>query len=121
MEKDARKKQQLEAIIKLLAERLAAAVVYIQAIDDSVDPFADPDVDRAWLIATLTRRAKTDIFRDFLQHEPWDIDCSRIIGAAMANKKLSIFDSDEYQQCLTSIRKMVRDGFMTDADEDIQK
>ena len=114
MEKDARKKQQLESIIKLLAERLAMAVVYIQAIDDSVDPFADAGVDRSWLLATLTKRAKTDIFRDFAQHEPWQVDCSRIIGAAIANKDLSIFDTEAYQQCLTAIRKMVRDGFIND-------
>ena len=98
----------------MLAERLATAVVYIQAIDDAVDPFADPDVDRAWLLATLTKRAKADIFRGFVQHEPWHVDCSRIIGAALANKDLSIFDSDAYQECLTAIRKMVRDEFISD-------
>ncbi len=96
----------------MLAERLAAAVVYLKAIDNSVDPFADPDVDRAWLLATLTKRAETDIFRGFPQHEPWQIDCSLIIGCAISNRKLSIFDTDAYHECLTSIRNMVRDGFI---------
>ena len=105
----ASEKQRLKEIVRLLAERLAVAVVYIQAIDDSVDPFADPDVDRAWLLATLTSRAKAGIFRGCKRHEPWAMDCARVIESAQKATELSILDTEIFQECLTAIRKMVRD------------
>ena len=104
-----RQKSEPRQIIKLLAERLAIAVAYIQSLDDSIDPFADPDVDLSWLIATLTASAKRDIFRGSRRHEPWDMDCSSVIKAARQGKSLSIIDTDIYQECLTAIRKMVRE------------
>jgi len=106
------KEQRLEAIVKLLAERLAAAVVYLHAIDDSVDPFADPDVDKAWHIAALTAAAKAAVFEGAKAHEPWDMDVSAFVEASQGKRKVSLSDSPAYQQALTSIRKMVRDGFL---------
>ena len=120
MQPKAEKRKQLEAIVKLLAERLAAAVVYIQAIDDSVDPFADADVDKAWHLASLVCSAKAEVFKGFKAHEPWDMDCSAFIEAAQGKRRASLSDSPAYQQALTSIRKMVRDGFLKDTDPEEQ-
>jgi len=121
MQPDQEKRKQLESIVKMLAERLALAVVYLHAIDDSVDPFSDPDVDKAWHIASLATAAKAGVFEGAKAHEPWDMDVSAIIEASQGTRKVSVIDTPAYQQSLTSIRKMVRDGFLKESKEPLDR
>ena len=89
---------------EILADRLAKAVVYLQAIENALDRFDASDP--LWLVGQIVARANKDVYHDW-RHTPWKMESFRIIRAVLIDKELSILDSAEYEQCLIAIKNMV--------------
>jgi len=108
------RERKLEQFVTLLAERLAVAVVYLLAIDDSVDPFRKKDLagysEMDWLVATLATKGRSEIFGGYRFADPFAVDCEEIINAARANKAMCASDTEAFAHCLNSVRMMLRKG-----------
>ena len=104
------KEKQLKQRIAFLGERLAMSLAYLIAIENTVDPFSDREVDKAWIVATLTNRAKADVYRDREYQEPSSRYVLDVVRSARNGTKLNIKDTGLYQDCLTSVRKLLQNG-----------
>lgn len=114
-------KPQLEGMVRLLAERLAVGLVFIQAIDELTDPFNDIDVQKSWATATLAARGKSEIFKGAKALEPTDIDCSELIKSVYGGTPLHIQGSPIYDKSIKAIREMIRNGINITDSTDSEK
>lgn len=102
------REKKLEQLVKLLVDRLAVSLAYVSAIDDSVDPFCDLDIDKAWLVATLANNCKIQIFEGFKQHHPVSEDTARCIAAARKQAIFDIRDTELFEVSRKAIRSILR-------------
>jgi len=97
---------ELEGMVRELASRLAIAVAYLVAIDDSLDPLKRP---HEWVAAALVMLAHKGVYCGATHLRPYQFHPGPVIDAADKNQPLDIKDTPLYVEAMDSVRKLIRD------------
>lgn len=93
--------------LTMLAEKLAVALCYLSAIDDSVDPFADQNPEEGWAVVALVAAAKKAIL-DSVAAGYIDAETELLVQGATQKRDIGLMDTPLYHECLNAVRLLVR-------------
>lgn len=99
------REQQLEGMVKALADRLAIAVLYLTACDDAIEPLVLP---RDWPIANLVQRALMEIFGNGGEYSPTEISPAELVAAAQNNEWINVHETAAFGASMDSVRSIMK-------------
>ena len=91
-----------------LADRLAIALCYLEAIEDSVDPFADEHDEEAWDVCMLIAKARAEIMDGHFASD-LAVETGPLIERVRNQQKIGVLrDTPLYDEAMKIVRRMTR-------------